>query len=104
MFIISIEYILETCDVYVDKRMNVKELRKNMEPNINLPIDFVTLHIYKPDNSLELALPERTLLDLNDFDTIQISFGLPDDQFCVSIYSQLSKNLGVSYQNKFHIY
>lgn len=96
ILILSIEYILGTFNAFVDKRMNVKELQKYLKPHINLPLDFVTLHIYKPGNTLELALPERTLIDLNDFDIIQISFDLLDDQYCVPIYYQLPNNPQVS--------
>lgn len=102
LFILCTEYILGNFDAYVDKRMNVKELKNSLASHINVPIDFITLHIYKSDNTLELALPERTLKDLNDFDTIKISYELCDDQFFGTLYFfQFSKQSDVSYRKKF---
>lgn len=82
--------------------MNVKEIFKYLEPRINLTLDSVVYRVYKPGNILELT-SKCTLIDLNNFDTIQISFDLLDDQYCASIYCKLPNNPGVSYQNKFHI-
>lgn len=99
MFTFSIIYFLGKFDAYIDKRMNVQELKTHLASYTNVSMDLVTINIKKSDNAFEFALPGRSLIELKDFDTIQISYDLLDDQRCGSIYYQYPNNPKVSYQN-----